>query len=102
LMLMLKQTTDDTAQTQTQKKFNIRNLFPAKKAKAVGLKIKKAMIEIVKVNGLDIKTIHSDNDFTQYITKKFKIFNQLEEIMTNHLFKLQHYYSLELLANKIV
>jgi hypothetical protein len=45
---------------------------------------KKAMIEFVKVNGLDVKTIHSDTDFTQYITKKFKIFNQLEEIMTMH------------------
>jgi hypothetical protein len=43
LMLMLKQTTDDTTQTK-QNKFNIRN-FPATKAKAVGFKTKKAMIE---------------------------------------------------------
>jgi hypothetical protein len=75
-MNLLKQTTDDTTQTK-QKKFNIRN-FPATKVKAVGFKTKKAMIEFVKVNGLDVKTIHSDTDFTQYITKKFKIFNQLE------------------------
>jgi peroxiredoxin len=84
LMNLLKQTIDDTTQTNTkQKKFNIRT-FPATKAKAVGFKTKKAMIEFVKVNDLDIKTIHTDNEFTQYITKKFKIFNQLEEIMTMH------------------
>ena len=47
LMLMLKQTTDDTTQTK-QKKFNIRN-FPATKAKAVGFKTKKAMIEFVDI-----------------------------------------------------
>ena len=69
LVLILKQRADDTTQTK-HKKFNIRN-FPATKAKAVGFKSKKAMLEFVKVNGLDVKTIHSDTDFTQYITKKF-------------------------------
>jgi hypothetical protein len=64
-------------------KFNIRS-FPAKQAKAIGFKTKKSMLEFVKVNELNTKTIKSNEEFTTQVTKKLNMFNDLKAINIMH------------------
>ena len=82
LKTLLKQTENDNKNKNVNKKFNI-NKLPAKQAKSIGFKTKKAMIDFIKINEFDNK-YNSEAEFTKFITGKYKMFNQLKEVTDIH------------------
>ena len=82
LQFMLDKTKSELTEVKP-KKYKLSNV-PVKTAKELGFKSKKALVDFTKINELDLSNIKNDNEFNTMISKKQKMFTQLQELNKMH------------------